>query len=113
MRTRRGSTWALLVVGGLVAALVVEAAHLIARGGDRERLAQAQAVARGVGLTDLALFTEARYARHLSQADLASAFQDGPMSFEHFPVGSLTPPARDFPGGLVSATEPAPQEAPR
>ncbi|MEW6668932.1 MAG: hypothetical protein AB1512_27295 [Thermodesulfobacteriota bacterium] len=43
-----------------------------------------------LGLTDLCLFTEARYARHLSQADLHSAFQDNPMSAEHFPAGSLT-----------------------
>ncbi len=44
-------------------------------------------------LTDLSLFTEARYTRHLSQADLHSAFQDHPIAFEHFPSGSLvTPP---------------------
>lgn len=40
-------------------------------------------------LTDLTLFTEARYTRHVTQADLHSAFQDHPMSFEHFPSGSL------------------------
>lgn len=45
-----------------------------------------------LGLTDLCLFTEARYTRHLSQADLFSAFQDHPMSFEHFPSGSMTLP---------------------
>jgi hypothetical protein len=44
------------------------------------------------GLTDLALFTEARYTRHLSQSDLHSAFQDHPMSFEHFPSGSIYQP---------------------
>lgn len=42
-----------------------------------------------LGLTDLALFTEARYLRHLSQADLNTAFQDHPMSLDHFPGGSL------------------------
>ena len=41
-------------------------------------------------LTDLCLFTEARYTRHLSQADLNTAFQDHPMSLEHFPSGSFT-----------------------
>ena len=50
---------------------------------------------RAVGLTDLALFTEARYTRHPSQADLHSAFQDHPMALEHFPSGSLVqPPGR-------------------
>lgn len=47
---------------------------------------------RVLQLTDLSLFTEARYTRHLSQADLYSAFQDHPMAFEHFPSGSLTRP---------------------
>jgi len=50
-----------------------------------------------LGLTDLALFTEARYTRHPSQADLHSAFQDHPMSLEHFPSGSLvSPPRQNF-----------------
>ena len=44
-------------------------------------------------LTDLCLFTEARYTRHISQADLFSPFQDHPLSFEHFPSGSLVGPA--------------------
>ena len=43
-------------------------------------------------LTDLCLFTDARYARHPSMADMQSAFQDMPMSFEHFPSGSLMSP---------------------
>ncbi|PLX94381.1 MAG: hypothetical protein C0619_03100 [Desulfuromonas sp.] len=46
-----------------------------------------------LGLTDLALFSEARYTRHPSQADLFSAFQDYPAAFEHFPSGSLIAPA--------------------
>lgn len=52
-----------------------------------------------LGLTDLCLFTEARYTRHLSQTDLFSAFQDHPMSFEHFPSGSLTLPPVPLVGG--------------
>jgi len=45
-------------------------------------------------LTDLCLFTEARYTRHPSMADLHSAFQDHPLALEHFPSGSLTTPPR-------------------
>jgi hypothetical protein len=45
-----------------------------------------------LGLTDLCLFTEASYTRHLSQADLHTPFQNGPMSLEHFPSGSLVAP---------------------
>src|SRR5512137_147967 len=49
---------------------------------------------RALELTDLCLFTEANYTRHLSQADLHTPFQDSPMSLEHFPSGSLVmPPA--------------------
>jgi hypothetical protein len=44
-----------------------------------------------LGLTDLALFTDARYTRHLTMADLNTPFQDHPMSFEHFPSGSILP----------------------
>jgi hypothetical protein len=47
---------------------------------------------RTLQLTDLCLFTEARYTRHLSQADLNTAFQDHPLSLEHFPSGSFTQP---------------------
>jgi hypothetical protein len=50
------------------------------------------ALAAKLQLTDLALFTEARYTRHLSLADLHSAAQDHPLSLEHFPSGSLMPP---------------------
>lgn len=110
--TARGSSLAAGVIVVLALALIAESAHLAARRDDSARIAEARAVVAGAGLTDLALFTEARYARHLALADLASAFQDGPMSFEHFPVGAMTPPARDFPGGLASPTEPAPQETP-
>jgi hypothetical protein len=41
-----------------------------------------------LGLTDLALFTESRYTRHPTQADLHSALQDHPGAFDHFPTGS-------------------------
>lgn len=44
-----------------------------------------------LGLTDLCLFTDARYTRNPAVADLNSPFQDYPMSFEHFPSGSLVP----------------------
>lgn len=54
------------------------------------------ALVRRLGLTDLCLFTEARYTRHPSQADLFTPFQEHPGSLEHFPSGSLVaPPARE------------------
>ena len=58
-----------------------------------ERVGESELAAR-LELTDLCLFTEARYTRHLSQADIHSAFQDHPVSLEHFPSGSLVTPPR-------------------
>ena len=70
--------------------------------GDRAALTQASArLVERLGLTDLALFTEARYTRHPTQADLHSAFQDHPVALEHFPTGSLLPP----PAGILKAYE--------
>jgi hypothetical protein len=43
-------------------------------------------------LTDLCLFTDARYARNPSMADLHTPFQDSPMAMEHFPSGTLILP---------------------
>jgi len=70
-------------------------AGLLAQGRTAARRASAvevparRAVAQRLGLTDLALWTEARYTRHPSQADLFSAFQDFPSSLDHFPAGSV------------------------
>ena len=49
-------------------------------------------IVRCLELTDLAIWTEARYTRHPSQADFFSAFQDFPGSLEHFPAGSVVAP---------------------
>jgi hypothetical protein len=45
-------------------------------------------------LTDLCLFTEARYTRNPAMADLHAPFQDHPLALEHFPSGSLVTPPR-------------------
>jgi hypothetical protein len=52
---------------------------------------KARMVAR-LELTDLCLFTDARYARHPSMADRHTPFQDSPMAMEHFPSGTLILP---------------------
>ncbi len=54
-----------------------------------------QELVRQLGLSDLSLFTEARYTRHPSQADYHAPFQDHPAALEHFPSGALLP----APGG--------------
>ncbi|HRD64846.1 MAG TPA: hypothetical protein PKY50_01695 [Candidatus Competibacter sp.] len=51
--------------------------------------AASRALVRELGLSDLSVFTEARYTRHPSQADRHAPFQDHPAALEHFPTGSL------------------------
>ncbi len=50
-----------------------------------------------LGLTDLALWSEARYTRHISQADLFTPFQNMPGAPDLFPAGSILPPAFSLP----------------
>ncbi len=76
----------------LVALMFVHAS-VQTRAGEASLQASADLACR-LELTDLCLFTEASYTRHLSQADLHTPFQNGPLSLEHFPSGSLAmPPA--------------------
>lgn len=49
-------------------------------------------IVQTLGLTDFAIWTEARYTRHPSQTDFFSAFQDLPGSLDHFPAGSIIAP---------------------
>lgn len=46
-------------------------------------------IVKELQLTDLCIFTDARYTRHPSMADSNTPFQDHPLSLEHFPSGSL------------------------
>ena len=55
-------------------------------------LGERAAMVRSLQLTDLCLFTEARYTRHPTMADRHAAFQDHPMGLDHFPSGSLVAP---------------------
>ena len=89
----RKSTLFLLVVAFQVMLLLAAGVHGISRQrAGRQRIGDESSIVRQLGLTDLCLFTEARYTRHPSQADLNTAFQDHPLSFEHFPSGSLVNP---------------------
>jgi hypothetical protein len=65
---------------------------LIRTTAQHDSLAEKAALVKTLQLTDLCLFTEARYTRNLAQADLSTAFQDYPLSLEHFPSGSFTQP---------------------
>ncbi len=102
----RGSTLAALSTSGLVLALgACLVAALVARPATETRRESGRALARELGLTDPALFGEARYTRHPSQTDLASAFQDAPTGLDHFPAGSLVAPPRGFGTGHIGSGE--------
>jgi hypothetical protein len=82
----------MLINLSLLALLFVHAAHK--ERADMVFLKERGKIVKRLELTDLCLYTEASYTRHLSQADMHTPFQDYPMSLEHFPSGSiLLPPA--------------------
>jgi hypothetical protein len=91
---RPSSRFFIFILGcGLVLAiLLLQGAHQIKK--DRQGMQEAARLVEWLGLSDLCLFTEARYTRHLSLADLHAPFQDHPVSLEHFPSGSLVRPPR-------------------
>jgi len=95
MRYHRKSPLFLALLGALGAAFGASMLHAhLAEEASGRRQAVSRRLTERLGLTDLCLFTDARYTRHPAVADLHSAFQDYPMSFEHFPSGSLvSPPA--------------------
>lgn len=89
----RRSTRFFLTIGILLLLLVAAWFHAgYALSQSRESLRGTAELAGRLELTDLCLFTEARYTRNPSQADLHSPFQDHPLSLEHFPSGSLVSP---------------------
>lgn len=73
----------------LISLMFVDAA--VSQRLDRESVRERREIVRVLTLTDLCLFTEARYTRHPSMADLHTPFQDHPLSFEHFPSGAIMP----------------------
>ena len=71
-------------------------AHWVQLPGRTTELQAKRALVSSLGLTDLAIWTEARYTRHPSQTDFFTAFQDFPGSPDHFPAGSLMAPIQVF-----------------
>ena len=76
-----------------LAGLAAISVHASRGSGDASAVrAMERGLVKHFALTDLSLFTDARYTRHPAMADLFTPFQDYPLSFEHFPSGSLMPP---------------------
>ncbi|MCM2263781.1 MAG: hypothetical protein NDI73_01180 [Desulfuromonadales bacterium] len=67
----------------------------------RESLPAQRRLVAVLSLTDLALWSEARYTRHPSMTDLFSPFQDHPGAPEHFPAGALLAPTGPRPATTI------------
>jgi hypothetical protein len=89
---RKSNLFFLYLAINLILLFLMFAHASLKRNAEARFIKEKAEMVRRIGLTDLCLFTEASYTRHLSQADLHTAFQDSPMSLEHFPSGSLVAP---------------------
>jgi len=79
---------AFIIVGTILLGLMFGHAAL-RRMSDEPSLRAKSEMVKRFELTDLCLFTDARYTRHPSMADVHTPFQDYPTSLEHFPSGSI------------------------
>jgi len=77
------------VIQGVVLAGLLTWSVSVAKNRAVEEIPHKRELVERLELTDLAIWTEARYTRHPSQADFFAPFQDGPSSLEHFPAGSV------------------------
>lgn len=94
MRLTRSAKFCAVVALLLAIGLLVGLDAARRRAGAEARVDANKALGRWLEVTDLCLFTDARYTRHPSLADRHSPFQDSPLAMEHFPSGSLVlPPA--------------------
>ncbi|TAN44763.1 MAG: hypothetical protein EPN22_05285 [Nitrospirae bacterium] len=92
----------LLYLGANLAIMAAMFAHSFVSTQNPEQVfAKKIELVKRYGLTDLCIFTEARYTRHPSQADLNTPFQDYPLSFEHFPSGSIIAPPGHLRSGMT------------
>ena len=102
---RKSSLYITLTLGLAISLFGLLIIHPLFAQRHRERWAAEKQMVRDLGLTDICLFTEARYTRHLSQADFNAAFQDHPVSLEHFPSGSMVLPPSHLPSSSPEKVE--------
>ncbi|HMK56613.1 MAG TPA: hypothetical protein VK448_08265 [Dissulfurispiraceae bacterium] len=94
MSARKSDIFILFIALNLSAFLFFFLDALSMQADTQKKLSEERAMIEKLGLTDLCLFTDARYMRHPSMADLNTPFQDHPTSIEHFPSGTLAEPPR-------------------
>jgi hypothetical protein len=89
---RRSNAFLLYIALSLLILCVLSAHAFYQKKADLQLLEAKSRLVRTLELTDLCLFTEASYTRHLSQADVHTPFQDYPVALDHFPSGSIVQP---------------------
>jgi hypothetical protein len=91
---RKSKIFAVYVAFNIVALGIIFSHAYLRLKDEGPSLLMKREMARRFELTDLCLFTEARYTRNPSMADWSSPFQDHPTSLEHFPSGTIVTPPR-------------------
>ena len=89
----RKSTVFLYYLGATLGVLAfISAQAAVQRKSDLPFVLERRVMVERYGLTDLCMFTDARYTRNPALADLSTPFQDHPLSMEHFPSASIVAP---------------------
>ncbi len=95
MTTMRPAVRALLTLGALlILGSLMFAGIADRRSAQSERLRHGQRVVTDLGLSDLALSSEARYTRHSAVSDAVVVGMDHPGGLDHFPSTLFFAPVR-------------------
>jgi len=94
MKIRNSTSFTCMTVLNLFILIIMSQHEASSRRNMAGVLESNRALVRELKLTDLCLFTEARYTRHPSMADYHAPFQEHPVALDHFPSGSLLLPTR-------------------
>jgi hypothetical protein len=92
MGVRKSNAFLLFTVLNVTGLVLLFAHGALERQRQAPVLIEKKAMVERLGLTDLCLFTDARYTRNPAVADRSTPFQDNPMSLDYFPSGSILPP---------------------
>jgi len=94
MKIRNSTSFTCITIVSLLILIIISRHESSSRRNSTGVLESNRKLVRELKLTDLCLFTEARYTRHPSMADYHAAFQEHPVALDHFPSGSLLLPTR-------------------
>ena len=86
---RKYQLFSAFIISGVMLIGLMFAHASIQRRADATFLSEKSDLVKRLELTDLCLFTDARYTRHPTMADVHTPFQDYPVALEHFPSGSI------------------------